>query len=732
MEQNEASNEDLDSLEAQLRASLVEVQRKKAERARLEVEKLAAEAAEKERIRREEEARRPLTITVTDFTGGLVILECEYRDDLLMFWRAIPGRIYRGHRQNGIPIKEWITHVEQDLKNQFNVEIAYAEGVREAIDFELNTPIWFIEIANKRLKLTPGPRHNAYDIQKVPGLEWQGYQDSRKKYFTAPLSEGWRVFQCLEKVEGVLWSDEAKEFVVKQVEMRSMLDKVGMATDWEYDPQFVRDHRLRSFQRVACGFVEATGGRALLAYEMGLGKTPMSIAYAWKNHYKTLVICPASLKVNWCRQIMKFTDARATVLTGAEPTKYDLIQLLTEKPAFTVINYDILGRVIEHKKQTKDAEGYIHEEHQRRFLWVEALNMAKFDLIIFDESHYIKNTDSNRSQAARLLKAERVLHMTGTPVLNRPGELWPMLTMLAPDVFPSEEIFIKQYTWDGKRARNVEQLHEMLKSIMIRRRHADVQQDMPPLNRIEEYHELSEKAKKLYKRVLQGVYEKVAEFSSKGQGGGTQAITNILVQIQRLKQICAIDKVQHTADLAIEIQDSHEEGQPHGKVLIFSQFKASAFAIAQRLGHEALCFVSRGEKDFVTADNQKRDDLVQQFQNDPTIKYLVVTEKTAKEGHDITEAGYVIFNDLFWTPAGHEQGEGRAYMRVSDPHGITSYYLITDANSGGYEIEEWIWDLLKMKQSVINQTVEQMESARTDESIAMQLIQRIKDAMWSK
>lgn len=720
MESNDLS---LDAQEAQLREALAEIQRKKAEIARIKAEEDARRA-------REEMLRRPVIVRVASLSGGMVLVKNDYREDLVEYFRNVPGRSYNGAGMNGFPLKEWLGRVEKDLMCFENVTIEYAPGVREIIDYELNTPVWFVDIAQKRIKLVPGPRYNTYDVRDIPGCEWQGYNAPEKKYFTLPLAEGWRLFEKLQKIEGVVWSDEAREFVMHQVEMRGMLDKVGLAEDWDYDAGFVNGLKLRPFQRVGCAFVEATGGRALLAYDMGLGKTPMSLAYAWKNKFRTIIVCPASLKTNWCRQILKFTGQTPNVMMGAEPSNSDLITLLTSQNLFTVINYDILGRVAAFTKTTTDQEGFKHESNERRFFWVEAINMSKPDLVVFDESHYIKNSDSNRSVAARMIKCDRILHMTGTPVLNRPGELWPLLTTLAPDTFPSEETFINQYTIDGKRARNVEALRESLKSIMIRRRHQDVRKDMPPKNIVEEPHDLSDKAKKLYTKVLNGVYESIAEWDAKGRGGGQQEVANILVQIQRLKQICAIDKVQHTADLAVEIADSRVE-DPHPKVLIFSQFKASAFSIAQRLGSEALCFVSRGRDDFKTADDRTRDALVQQFQSDPSIKFLVVTEKTAREGHDITKAGTVIFNDLFWTPANHEQAEGRAYMRESDPHGIDSYYLITDKNGEGYEIEEWIWALLKMKRGVINETVEAVEGAR-DDSVAMQLIEKMRESMWTR
>jgi SNF2 family DNA or RNA helicase len=606
-----------------------------------------------------------------------------------------------------------------------NVTILYAPEVEAAINWHLTAPKWSIDLTSKHITLKPGPRHNTYDVQNVPGIVWHREQG----HFTLPLPEAWRVFEALKEVEGVVYSEDAKAFIMKQVEARAAIDSIGKAKDWQYDVDLKNGITLRPVQRVGCAFLEATGGRALLAYQMGMGKTVISMAYVHKNKYKTLIVCPASLKNNWARQILKITGERAVVLMGSVPEKHDLVTLLTSDHKYYIINYDILGKRSEFKKEWKDQEGYKHEENVEKFMWVDVLNMAKFDVVISDESHYIKNTDSNRSQAVRKLSMPRVIHMTGTPVLNRPGELWPMLTMIDPESFPSEEGFIRNYTYDGKTARNVEELKNSLKSIMIRRKQSDVMDDLPELNRMEDYHELSTKARKLYSKILDGVYEEIAAYSAAGMGEKERKVTSILAQIMRLKQVCAIDKVDSTAELAIQLHES-AENERHNKVLIFSQFKATAYAIAQRLGHEALCFVSRGPSEFKTADMNERDRLVQQFQTDPKIKYLVVTEKTAKEGHDITEAGFVIFNDLFWTPAAHDQGEGRAYMRMIDPHGISAYYRIVDMNGEG--IEEWIWELLDKKTGIINSTVEGVEDARGDVSVAMALIEKMKEKMWSR
>jgi SNF2 family DNA or RNA helicase len=714
---------DLEAEERELMLKLDKIRRLRHEEQERQ-NKIALEAAKAAKL------GKPIVIKAIALSGAMVVTDSEYRDDLVEYFRTVPGRSYRGHRENMIPLSEWKAFVTgaESLKN---VTVTVSAACKDEMDWQLNAPTWLIKLdTNKRwLIAVYGPRANMNPMYAIPGAEIK----TTEKHWKIPLTEGWRLFEKMQGIEGVVYEDEVQALLIAQVEQRGKLDVIAKMERGEIykDFDFGQGFTLRPFQEVGGEFIEATGGRAILADEMGLGKTWQALAYAIKNNLRTMVICPASLKPNWAREIRKLTGGeRPTVLQGAEPTQYDLIKFLTEPPKFSIINYDIVGRVLKVKKSTVDEQGFTHEDNQERFLWVELINMSKPDLVIVDEGHYIKNTDSNRSQAVRAIKCRKIIFLTGTPVLNRPGELWPMLTMISPEQFPAHETFLNQYTYDGRTAKNVEELRTLMRPIMIRRLKKDVVKELPPINRINEYHELSEKALKLYRKIEQGLYTKMAEYDVKGQGGAeAQMITNILAQIQRLKMVCAIDKVDQSAELAQELYDSTEG--PHKKVIIFSQYKACAFAIWQRLADsgEALCFVTKGKKDFYTADNDERDRLVQQFQTDPKIKYLVVTEKTTKEGHNITAAGHVIFNDLFWTPAGHDQAEGRAYGRMNDSHSINSYYMITDMD--GDSIEEWIMELLAEKLAMINEVVEGVESSR-DVSVVMALISKMKESMWTR
>lgn len=669
----------------------------------------------------------PIIVRAMLFTGAMVITQSDFNEQLLEIFRTTKGRSYRGTTENMIPLTEWKGFVERVEALPGGV-VKISKEIADELDWHVNAPNWSISLAQRWIHCKYGPRAIQTPLYSVAGAEYR----REEKMWRVPIGEGWKLYKALEVVDGVVYDDDVQKLIIGQIEARAELDKIAkMERGVKYlDYDFGVGMKLRPFQEVGSEFIDSTGGKAIIADEMGLGKTWQALAYAIKNGLRTMVICPASLKANWAREIRKLSGGeRATVLEGAEPSQYTLIKFITEPPKFSIINYDIVGRVFKHKKEWTDEKGYKHEAETERFLWVELINMSKPDLVIVDEGHYIKNVDSNRSQAVRQIKVPRIIFMTGTPVLNRPGELWPMLTMIAPEQFPAHETFLTQYTYDGKTARNVEELRTLMRPIMIRRLKKDVVQELPPINRINESHELSAKAKKLYAKIEQGVYESIAEFDANGRGGQEMGITSILAQIQRLKMVCAIDKADQTADLARQLYEETDESG-NRKVLIFTHFKGVAYAIYQRLADDGcLSFVSRGESEFRTAPSEERDRLVQQFQNDPSIKYMVVTENTTKEGHNITAAGHVIFNDLFWTPAAHEQAEGRAYGRLSNLHSINAYYMITDMDGNG--IEEWIMELLASKMRMINEVVEGVEASR-DVSVVMELISKMKSAMWTR
>ena len=412
------------------------------------------------------------------------------------------------------------------------------------------------------------------------------------------------------------------------------------------------------------------------------------------NKPKCLIICPASLKANWAREVFKWTGHSCKILSGSIPDKSDIAEMIRGDSRYYIINYDLIGADVEDT-----------------FLWVEIINLCNFTCIIADEIHYGKNTDSKRSRALMQLTAQHKIGLSGTLLVNRPRELWPAIRFVDKKLAGSYESFLRFYE-SGKSVKNLDHLQTTLNKVMIRRTKKDVLSELPPINRITREYELTTQGNKIYNLALQGLFKALDEWKDEGD---TKAIASILEQLLRLKQICAKDKIDYIADLAIEIYDNSTD--VNKKVLIFTQFVSSppiVSEIAKRLGQEVLTIT--GEQD--PTDRLK---IVDQFQSDDSVKFLVCSIRAAGEGLNITAAGNVIFSDLTWTPKDHLQAEGRAYARLSDLHSINSYYVISSDT-----VETEIMNLIQQKMKLIQRVMDGDTSHGDSGSIAMDLIKVLK------
>lgn len=699
-------------------------------------------------IIRDEKAKldkvKDITIKVNKLDRALqhVVIDFPYRVDISDLVSSRRQAVsMSGH---SISLQDW-PDLRDELSKLPKVTIWYRAGVEEELTQALVKPDWLVEKEDKYFRVTTGVGISGFDLAYKTSMNPQ-----RDRYdatiWRVPLAEAVELYNFLQDRANVTITDAAKELMLKVVERKLAIDSVATLKDYDFGEYIFHPDAVdetgaqftpKGFQNVGIHFAEMADGNCIISDVPGLGKTSQALGYSLRlakkiretenREARILVICQGSLKPNWSRHIRNLTGTAPYTCAGIEPDSIDMATLLVNKPQYVIMNFDIMARGKDVTNITVAENGWKREETRTRYFWIELINMYKPDLVIIDEGHYLKNDESKRSIASRLIKCPRFMTLTGTPILNRPGEFWPILTLSAPETFPNKQAFLNSYTYDGVNPKNTKQLHELLKPIMIRRTRADVMDEVPLCNRITMDRELSERAMKLYRKVLSGIYEQVAAYSATGMTG-EKDVTNMLVQIQRLKQVCAIDSVDDTVERALEFVDEMEGSGEPSKVILFSQFKATAYAMYQRLADtdSALCFIRRGPKEFETLGNYERDNMVRKFQTDPKTKFIIVTEKTAKEGHDMTEAGAVFFNDLFWTPAAHEQGEGRAFGRMNNPHGINSYY-----NQCTGTITEWIRELLYSKMAIIEEVVDGVEdSRRKDKSIVMELIDRLQTELF--
>jgi SNF2 family DNA or RNA helicase len=658
----------------------------------------------------EEEAKKnaPATVNVTSLQNNLVYFSLfvnarevhgtEARQDITqaLAQYSTYSKQYVGKRT--ISIMQW-KDVRETLKSLPNVIVTYTQGLQDMIESYLSEPVWKVQLMMKYLVAKPAAwNRDVFVMYRLEGVT----RDHDNNRFLVQFSAAYKLWEALKDIPGVQWEKSALDKVMKQVEERALIDNIAtLKVAPEYADYDLNGMKLRPFQTVSQKFADLVGDKIILGDVMGLGKSPQWIARAViKEYKKCLIIVPAGLVSNWERQILKFTGIQPHIYGGREPQQPDLVRMLMGKDRFSIIPITSVGSAVNDKKA----------DSGKSYPWVDLINMAQYDFVGIDEAHYAKNTSASRTQAVMQLQVPRIWLLTGTPMTNRRVELYPLLRIVRPDLNLTES----QIENMSNAA-----LHEILRQVMLRRDRTQVYDDLPSLDRITQLHELSEDARRRYSLVMQGLYEILKTFNPRN-AGAQQEVQNILVQIMRLKQICSDDMIESAADLATEIYDSNE-GEKYRKIIIFSQFNDVVRAVVRRLGGEALAI--NGDEH----SPQERLKIIDEFHRRDDIHFLVCSSKSVAEGFDITGAGTHINIDLMWTPAAHEQCEGRSYMRQSDPHGITSYYMIAKGT-----IMEWIWSLLESKMRDIEGVIDGAEKSRlSGSSVVNDLIGMMKNSTFT-
>lgn len=686
-----------------------------------------AKKIEERRIKEEEAKKTPLIIEVNSVNYGTVYFTAHNIEGKVNVENSAEIKAGRIH------IDDWEKFEEDILALQPNTEFKATRNIKD--------PYWLIIKKDKEYHVKWNPRTNLdgyyrrlevreadgtiISLNRIPGAQ----VSSQLAAYKIPLPESWRLFALAPdlKTRLVMWdSEESYEYAKGEFAKRQRFETIHTAKDSDFDYTFEHwpEFKLKPHQRVGLEFLDLTNANAIIAYTPGKGKTAIALADAMRrNSKKILIVCPGALRINWKRHIKKHSGEDAILLASRLPTKYDNRALFIEKPRFVIINYDILRSKNKFEKD-EDAEASLRESDEH-FLWVDLINLWNPDYIIVDESHYMGNHSSSQSKAVRLLESEHKVTLTGTPIKNRPGELWPVLNWLKPEMFKFYETFLNQYGY-GNSVVNPENLRSLLTTIMIKRNTEDIYGDKtPPIERVDEAYEMPERYRKVYDKILMGLYQELSEFDPKGIGHSEyegRLVKAILPKINFMRKVCAAGKAEFTADKMTELGDAlGESEEKYKKVLGFTFYQGSCVEIARRLGGEengVLSFVKRTKDGFRVADMNERMTLVDRFQSDPSVKYLVATMGTMSEGLDATEAGAVVFNDIFWNPAKHIQCEGRAFHRESDMHGGESAYL-TFSDS----IEEWLSEMCGIKQNTIDQIV---EGKNVDFSVTNLLIQKIR------
>lgn len=410
-------------------------------------------------------------------------------------------------------------------------------------------------------------------------------------------------------------------------------------------------------------------GRALLADEMGLGKTIQSLWYLKLSPEvrPVLIICPATAKWHWQDEAQDHLRMPSIILSGQTPTRQGLLK---DKTKIIIINYDILES------------------------WERYLKHKKFKCIILDECHYIKNLTAQRTQAVqRITKGvPHVICLSGTPLTNRPSELFSTLHLISPRGFPSYANYAFQYCnrkfrygkFDDRGARNLDRLHRLLKStIMIRRTKEQVLKELPKKSR--SVIPLDIEDRKRYETEEQDCisflsrHTKAKDRKTKSEG---------LVKLGKLKRLAAELKfkaVCHWVDNVLEETDE--------KIVLFGIHKKLVRALYERYKSQAVLV-------YGPVQGKKRREAIKRFQNDSKIRVFVGNLIAAGTVITLTAARYAAMFEIDWVPGNHMQAEDRIH-RITQTLKVHIYYLVAKGT-----IEEKLCEMLQRKSKVITQTLD--------------------------
>ena len=401
--------------------------------------------------------------------------------------------------------------------------------------------------------------------------------------------------------------------------------------------------------------------RFILADDIGLGKTTSTIIAALETGAKkVLIVCPASLKINWEREIKNYTDRPSYICEGKN---------FSTNEDFIIINYDILKNF----HDTKDLKN-------------SPILNARFDLVILDEAHMISNPQAQRTKIVNSFckNAKYLWLLTGTPMTNRPMNYYNLLNLIESPVSANWMAYAIRYCagyqfnvkgrkiWNVTGASNLEELRDRTSRQLLRRLKTDVL-DLPEKIITPVYLRLKSK---MYEGLMGEYYD---WYNTKKEE--SSSLTIQFSKLMKVRQVIAEEKIATTIELAENIV---EQGK---KVVILTNFTDSLKKIHEHFGKQSVYLDGSCSK-------IQRQHAVDEFQENDKIKVFVGNLKAAGVGITLTAGEAVIMNDLSFVPSEHLQGEDRCY-RYGQKNSVSIYYPIFENT-----IEGAIYDILAKKKQI--------------------------------
>lgn len=441
---------------------------------------------------------------------------------------------------------------------------------------------------------------------------------------------------------------------------------------------------LKEFQERAVRFLHYRGGRAVIALHPGLGKTRLSLAYLHDVGGRVLVVGPVVAKGVWTEQVKENMGLDVFNITGETPIPVEELV----KHRFVAVNFDVLDAHLSN------------------------LQMARFDHMVVDEAHFIKDVTASRSkqvlQLARAISGARIA-LSGTPLNGYGNEAWTLLKLVSrpevgeylpdwrefserhgkPDTIRRQVIRAGVKTWENTRVykgvSNHAELSQRLESVMFRLTKKEAMPDLPPKTHIRLPIKMDAAVSGRHAKIVENYVQYLRDAGETERAEKAEK-AEALTAVNALREMLAIAKIPTILEL---VRKCNSIGQ---QVLVFSNFKQPLVEMREALGDEALTIAGG-----VTA--KKRTAAAQAFQAGE-VRNLLCNYTAAGTALTLTAAHVVIFADMTWSPAVQLQAEDRAH-RINTTHEVFVYTAVAEGT-----VEERMERVLIQKMADIEAAVD--------------------------
>jgi SWI/SNF-related matrix-associated actin-dependent regulator 1 of chromatin subfamily A len=519
---------------------------------------------------------------------------------------------------------------------------------------------------------------SSYDERAIPKGAGMCWDRNERHWWTKDV----KVASKLAKYA----SDEVRASLTRAAHARAERIAASKATDAAITIPLPEGLECPPFQRAGVAYA-VSHRNTLIADEMGLGKTVQAIAACnVLGSKKILIICPASLKINWSRECSKWLynrGLRVHVANNSVDTTADVV----------IVNYDILGK------------------------FMDALLSCNWDVAIIDEAHYCKNKRTQRTINTKKLvqKAARKVALTGTPICNRPSELFSLLDILESKLAKTWWTFAKRYCdahhngygWDYTGAAHLDELQEKLRDeIMVRRLKKEVLTELPakrrqiimlPANgasravRREQETQVKFEAQK---EALQAQADLArAQDDTAAYERAVAALAELkrvaFTEMARLRHETAVAKVPAVVEHVLEMLAAETKivlFAHHHDVIDALETGLSKYHPVRLTGLESI---------------EARQRAVDSFQGDSEVRLFVGSIQASGLGITLTAASTVVFAELDWVPGNITQAEDRCH-RIGQINSVLIQHVVLDGS-----IDATLAKTLVKKQEIIDRALDE-------------------------